>query len=533
MCRLWSHARALAVRRAAHSARHPGGSRWHADPVRSDAGGSHCRSRALGPALLAHRLARVIRHRREWASAPGPAGYFSDPSVWLVAEHGAWHRGKGGWQPTIDLDAKPVQDLADRLEAIAESYAGRGRRAKDVVLRGPLSADAHDARAAFGVEVSVAIHQFLAGHPTYGRVDGNQVIEIRAAGARKSMAVSWAKTQLPDARIIAIGDDLTDEHLFGALEALDEPVLVRGGIPRRTRARWDVEGVDGARQLLAFVRDTRKTRRQVRFPSPPSSLRRGPPRRPSRSSSSPIASPTCDRRSRWIRCGAATSAASSPRSSPRSPRGTACGLAGAGASSRTPTNRATASTRGRRRSRGSTTSRPGTAATTTASATARCGRYSTRFRAASPSTRLPGNRTSRCTPIRRTPPFAMPSGRHDLGARLPPVALRPRPPRQRGIAGRWACSSTSRSPLRHPRCSRGRARSSRPCSTSICSASTRRSTSRTSSPASAGSRERDGSPTSSSIAAASPRVGAIPIGIIPGELSGEAGAGPRSRRSRG
>ena len=116
----------------------------------------------------------------------------------------------------------------------------------------------HDARAAFGVEVSVAIHQFLAGHPTYGRVDGNQVIEIRAAGARKSMAVSWAKTQLPDARIIAIGDDLTDEHLFGALEALDEPVLVRGGIPRRTRARWDVEGVDGARQLLAFVRDTRK-----------------------------------------------------------------------------------------------------------------------------------------------------------------------------------------------------------------------------------------------------------------------------------
>ena len=37
--------------------------------------------------------------------------YFSDPSFWLVAEHGAWCRGKGAWQPTIDLDPKPVQDL--------------------------------------------------------------------------------------------------------------------------------------------------------------------------------------------------------------------------------------------------------------------------------------------------------------------------------------------------------------------------------------------------------------------------------------
>jgi len=28
--------------------------------------------------------------------------HFSDSSVWLVAEYGAWCRGDGAWQPTVD-----------------------------------------------------------------------------------------------------------------------------------------------------------------------------------------------------------------------------------------------------------------------------------------------------------------------------------------------------------------------------------------------------------------------------------------------
>jgi len=195
--------------------------------------------------------------------------YFSDPSIWLVAEHGAWCRGEGAWQPTIDLDPKPVQALADRLESIAKPYVGAR------VERKTWSCAVHyrqvrlDARAAFGVEATVAIDEFLAGHPSFERVDGNQVMEVRAAAARKSFAVRWAKTQLADARIIGIGDDLTDEHLFGALGPLDESVLVRGGIPRRSRARWEVDGVDGVRELLAFLRDVRSGAAPGRLPVTP------------------------------------------------------------------------------------------------------------------------------------------------------------------------------------------------------------------------------------------------------------------------
>jgi alpha,alpha-trehalose-phosphate synthase [UDP-forming]/trehalose-phosphatase len=183
--------------------------------------------------------------------------YFSDPSVWLVGEHGAWCRGEGAWQSTIDLDPKPVHDLADHLEAIARSHVGARIERKTWSCAIHYRQMRPHARAAFGVEVAVVIDEFLGRHPSFERIDGNQVIEIRAAAARKSSAVPWVKRQLSGVRLIAIGDDLTDEHLFGALDSLDEPVLVRGGIPRRSRARWQVDGVGEARQLLAFLRDTR------------------------------------------------------------------------------------------------------------------------------------------------------------------------------------------------------------------------------------------------------------------------------------
>ena len=184
--------------------------------------------------------------------------YFAESAVWLVAEHGAWCRGHGAWQPTIDLDPKPILLLAERLETMARSYPGARVERKTWSCAVHYRRLALHARAAFGVETTVAVNDFLAQNPSFERIDGNQVIEVRAAAARKSFAVSWARRQIGgDVRMIAIGDDLTDEHLFAALDGADEAVLVRGGVKRHTRARWQVDGVDAARRLLAFIRDTR------------------------------------------------------------------------------------------------------------------------------------------------------------------------------------------------------------------------------------------------------------------------------------
>jgi alpha,alpha-trehalose-phosphate synthase [UDP-forming]/trehalose-phosphatase len=207
---------------------------------------------------------------------------FPDASVWLVAEHGAWCRGEAGWQSILDLDPKPVQELADRLEAIARPYAGARIERKTWSCAVHYRQMRPDARAAFGVEATVAIDEFLAGHVAFERLDGDQVIEVRAAAVTESFAVTWAKRQFGDARLMAIGNDVTDERLFDALDPLDESVLVRGDIRRRSRARWEVDGVDAARELLAFVRDTRSGARPGPLPVTP--LR--PPTRPSSSAES-------------------------------------------------------------------------------------------------------------------------------------------------------------------------------------------------------------------------------------------------------
>jgi trehalose-phosphatase len=184
--------------------------------------------------------------------------YFPDRNVWLVGEHGAWLRGEGAWQPAIDLDPRPMEGLAQRMETLAKAHPGARLERKT------WSCAIHDrqvprqARAALAVEASAAIDEFVAAYPSFERLDGDHVVEVHPAAVRKSLAVPWVRQKVgADTRLIALGGDLTDEHMFAALEPRDEAVLVRGGVPRRTAARWEVDGVAGARALLAFVHDIR------------------------------------------------------------------------------------------------------------------------------------------------------------------------------------------------------------------------------------------------------------------------------------
>jgi alpha,alpha-trehalose-phosphate synthase [UDP-forming]/trehalose-phosphatase len=185
--------------------------------------------------------------------------YFPDRALWLVAEHGAWRRGEGAWQPSIDLDVGPIRALGDRLESIAKRHPGARVEQKTWSAALHYRQVRPPDRASLAVEVSVAIDGFIAQHPSFERLDGNQVIEVRPSSVRKSLAVGWVRQQIgPDVRIVGIGDDLTDEHLFAALGPMDEPILVRGGIPRRSYARWEVDDVPAVRRFLAFLRGVRR-----------------------------------------------------------------------------------------------------------------------------------------------------------------------------------------------------------------------------------------------------------------------------------
>jgi trehalose 6-phosphate synthase/phosphatase len=79
-------------------------------------------------------------------------------------------------------------------------------------------------------------------------LSGDHVIEVRPHGVNKGRIVEGLLPSLPaEARIVAIGDDTTDEDLFAALP--EGAVSIHVG-PSASRARIRVAAVADVRRLL-------------------------------------------------------------------------------------------------------------------------------------------------------------------------------------------------------------------------------------------------------------------------------------------
>jgi trehalose 6-phosphate synthase/phosphatase len=96
-------------------------------------------------------------------------------------------------------------------------------------------------------ELRLHLNQLLSNQPVE-ILAGNRVVEIRPYGIHKGRIVPpLPPERLARTAILAIGDDRTDEDLFGALPP--EAVSVRVG-PGATHARYRLEGVGAVRVLL-------------------------------------------------------------------------------------------------------------------------------------------------------------------------------------------------------------------------------------------------------------------------------------------
>jgi len=79
---------------------------------------------------------------------------------------------------------------------------------------------------------------------------GHEVIELRPHGINKGSLVAPILERMPDALIVAIGDDATDEEMFRALPETAMSVRVGQG---HSRAGFRLRGVADVRQLLASL----------------------------------------------------------------------------------------------------------------------------------------------------------------------------------------------------------------------------------------------------------------------------------------
>ncbi|MEZ4295973.1 MAG: trehalose-phosphatase [Polyangiaceae bacterium] len=188
------------------------------------------------------------------------------PGVWLVAEHGGWLRGDGAWTATIGASPIALDALAVAFERVAARHprAWVERKTWSVCLhyRGVPQRE----RVALLVEANAAFEETLGGRPGLDWLEGAATLEVRPASIRKSAAIPWLRHRIgASARLLALGDDITDEDMFRALGAGDEAVQVGAEVGRATAARWRLAGPD---ETESFLRWIVAARREAKTPPP-------------------------------------------------------------------------------------------------------------------------------------------------------------------------------------------------------------------------------------------------------------------------
>ena len=176
------------------------------------------------------------------------------PGFIVAGNHGLEIAGPG-WEhvdPAVAEHAPYVQNLAAALikatEAIHGVFVEEKGLSVSVHFR-HVAAEKHEA-------VRSAVHSVLgsASHP-FVLTTGRMVFDIRPRVYwNKGEAVKWIAAQVghTDALVIFVGGDPTDEDAFAALP---NGVTVRVGQGPETSAKYHVDGPDGVRQFLQWLRN--------------------------------------------------------------------------------------------------------------------------------------------------------------------------------------------------------------------------------------------------------------------------------------
>ncbi len=170
------------------------------------------------------------------------------PGAWWVAEHGSW-RWNGETCARPATASAVLDDLAatlQRLPAPPGTLVERKSQSLCLHWRRVHAAD----RAPLIEATEVAFDEWLEEHPSFERLLGVEMLEVRERSAHKGLAVEWVRQQIKDVKLIALGDDVTDEDMFAELDDGDAVVAVGY---RCKQHRADAV-MDGPHEVRAFLR---------------------------------------------------------------------------------------------------------------------------------------------------------------------------------------------------------------------------------------------------------------------------------------
>ena len=168
--------------------------------------------------------------------------------IMLAAEHGFWTRGTSAdsWEPAMPIPP----DLFTRVRPIVEQFTADtpGSLIEDkttsIAWHYRLVDPEFGERQAH--ELRMVLGDALSNQPLEV-MENKRVIEVRLGGTTKSLVLQRLLTAPAEARIVAMGDDRTDEDLFAAMPANGVAIHVGDG---PTRAAYRVADSAEARRFL-------------------------------------------------------------------------------------------------------------------------------------------------------------------------------------------------------------------------------------------------------------------------------------------
>jgi trehalose-phosphatase len=176
------------------------------------------------------------------------------PGLIVAGNHGLELAGPG-WEyvdPAVAQSAPTVHQLGESLARALEGYPGVHVEEKGLsvaVHYRHAAPEQHDA-------IHSAVHGVLANssHP-FVLTAGRMCFDVRPRVFwNKGEMVKWvlARVERPAALVVFVGGDPTDEDAFAALP---DGVTVRVGSGPETAAKYHVDGPDGVRKFLEWLRD--------------------------------------------------------------------------------------------------------------------------------------------------------------------------------------------------------------------------------------------------------------------------------------
>jgi len=174
--------------------------------------------------------------------------------VGLHAEHGLWSRPAPG-EPWKSLGDVPT-DWKHLVRPILDAFAARVPGALVEEKYASLAWHYRQVEPVLGTKLARELRMHLGEVFAHGPLEvlpGDKVVEVRARGVNKGRVVGRVTEGMaPGTRVVAVGDDRTDEDLFAALPP-DGIAIHAGG--KESRAGYRVNGPAEVRQFLASLLD--------------------------------------------------------------------------------------------------------------------------------------------------------------------------------------------------------------------------------------------------------------------------------------